>query len=366
MHTGVLALLGSGETAPGMTKVHRALLARHPEGTAINLDTSYGFQENVPQMTEKIAGYFEVSLHRTLDTVTFTNYETASPLERTIAKQRVREADYVFAGPGSPSYALKQWRPLDLVDDFISVLEHDGVLCFSSAATLTLGAFTAPIYEIYKVGDAPHWLKGLDLTARLGLNCVVIPHFDNHEGSNYDTRYCYLGERRLELLESQLPENVATLGIDEHTALLFDLGAGEARVIGRGNAYWRHHGTVITLTSQAPTPLSALRSQPVAPRTRVLPTNDDSRSNNLTLAELVTRGGPAGTEALARLVRLADGATTSTVDVTALIEEVVRIRDSARGSKQFDTADRLRDALIVAGVAIADEPTGTRWSITNS
>lgn len=348
-----------------MTKVHRALLARHPQGTAINLDTSYGFQENVPQMTAKLVEYFDVSLHRTLTPVSFTNYDTARPLERAIAKQRVREADYVFAGPGSPSYALQQWKPLDLVDDFATVLEQDCVLCFSSAATLTLGAFTAPIYEIYKVGDEPHWLEGLDLTARLGLNCAVIPHFDNHEGSNYDTRYCYLGERRLELLESQLPHTVATLGIDEHTALLLDFAADEARVIGRGNAYWRHHGTVITLSSQAPTPLSALRSLPVAPRTRVLSTNDDSLSDNLTLAELVTHGGPAGSEALARLVRLADGATTSTVDVTALVEEVVRIRDSARVAKQFHTADRLRDALIAAGVAITDEPTGTRWSIIN-
>lgn len=348
-----------------MTKVHRSLLARHPTGTAINLDTSYGFQENVPQMTEKLAEYFNVSLHRELTTVSFTNYDAASPLERTIAKQRVREADYVFAGPGSPSYALKQWQPLDLVEDFAAVLEHDGVLCFSSAATLTLGAFTAPIYEIYKVGDEPHWLEGLDLTARLGLNCAVIPHFDNHEGSNYDTRYCYLGERRLELLEDQLPEEVAVLGIDEHTALLLDLATDEARVIGRGKAYWRHHGTVLTLSPEATTPLATLRSKPVPTTIRVPSTTNAPTTDAIALAEIAAHGGPEGREALARLARLAEGAPTGTVDVTTLIETIVRTRDVARNAKQFETADRLRDALVDAGVTITDESTGTRWSIGN-
>jgi hypothetical protein len=54
MSQGVLALLGSGETAPGMTKVHRQLLKRLGDVRAVNLDTAYGFQENVPQMTEKL------------------------------------------------------------------------------------------------------------------------------------------------------------------------------------------------------------------------------------------------------------------------------------------------------------------------
>ena len=33
--------------------------------------------------------------------------------------------------------------------------------------------------------------------AEAGLDAVVIPHFDNAEGGNHDTRFCYLGERRL-------------------------------------------------------------------------------------------------------------------------------------------------------------------------
>ena len=61
--SGVLALLGSGETGPGMTKVHRGLLTHLDEVRAVNLNTPFGFQENVPQMTEKLLTYFSTSLH---------------------------------------------------------------------------------------------------------------------------------------------------------------------------------------------------------------------------------------------------------------------------------------------------------------
>ncbi len=348
-----------------MTKVHRALLARNPSGVAINLDTPYGFQENVPQMTQKLVDYFDVSLHRPLQPVSFRNFDAASPIERTIAKQRVREADYVFSGPGSPTYALKQWGPLNLIDDLAEVLDHDGVLCFSSAATLTLGAFTAPIYEIYKVGDDPHWLEGLNLTGRIGLDCVIIPHFDNHEGSNYDTRFCYLGERRLELLEAQLPDAVATLGVDEHTALLLDLVNDEARVVGRGNAYWRHHGTVVTLSPSAPTPLATLRSFVPSRSSEPLSKNPPS-SDSLPFDDLVALAGSGNTEAIARLARLAEGASSNGVDVAQLIANVLAARDVARTTKQFELADRLRDALTSAGVVIADAPSGTSWVIATS
>jgi len=37
------------------------------------------------------------------DDLHLANYDRASELERTIFKQQVRQANYVFAGPGSPS-----------------------------------------------------------------------------------------------------------------------------------------------------------------------------------------------------------------------------------------------------------------------
>ena len=47
----VLAIMGSGETAPTMARVHRSLLARMgpPPVPAAMLDTPYGFQENADE-----------------------------------------------------------------------------------------------------------------------------------------------------------------------------------------------------------------------------------------------------------------------------------------------------------------------------
>ena len=51
----ILAIMGSGETAPTMAKVHRALFERfggEPAPAAI-LDTPYGFQENADELSAR-------------------------------------------------------------------------------------------------------------------------------------------------------------------------------------------------------------------------------------------------------------------------------------------------------------------------
>ena len=114
-------------------------------------------------------------------------------------------------------------------------LAGGGVLTMASAAALTLGVVTIPVYEIYKVGEEPRWLDGLDLLgAATGLRAAVVPHYDNAEGGNHDTRFCYMGERRLRPLEAQLPDGAFVLGVDSHTALVLDLEAGVASIAGAG------------------------------------------------------------------------------------------------------------------------------------
>src|SRR6202167_47985 len=117
-----------------MTKVHRQLLKRVDPVGAGSLDTAYGFQANVPQMTEKIVEYFATSLRIPIAPLHFTVFEGTSEVDRASFRQDVRDANYVFAGPGSPSYALHQWAPLDLADDLRGTLLAGGVLCFASAA----------------------------------------------------------------------------------------------------------------------------------------------------------------------------------------------------------------------------------------
>jgi len=153
---------------------------------------------------------------------------------RETAQVRIREARLVFAGPGSPTYALRQWAGTEIPRLLAAKLAQGGAVTMASAAALTLGRFTIPVYEIYKAGEAPRWLPGLDLLTPLGLPVAVVPHYDNAEGGNHDTRFCYMGERRLRVLEAELPDEVFILGIDGHTALVIDLDAGSASVLGLG------------------------------------------------------------------------------------------------------------------------------------
>lgn len=326
-----------------MTKVHRRLLARHDDIRAVNLDSPYGFQENVEQVTDKLVEYFATSLSTRLRSLALPSFEGADTLQRDIVKHEVRRANYVFAGPGSPSYALQQWRPLELVEDLRAVLDADGTLCFSSAAVLTLGSHTAPVYEIYKVGATPTWLEGLDLLGDLGLPCAAIPHFDNAEGRNYDTRFCYLGERRLQQLEEQLPPHVGVLGIDEHSALVIDIADDTATVSGRSDVHWRHHGETLVLKNGSTTPLGVLRA---------------FSGSTATIRTRAALNAPQIPDDL--LAQFAEPA----FDPTPLIQGVLTLRDEAKRASDYALADRLRSVLTDAGIAIHDEPQGrTSWEI---
>ena len=191
----LLTIMGSGETAPTMVKAHREVFARLGLDTprAVVLDTPYGFQTNADIVSEKAVAYFRESVGRQVEVAGLRRTDTVERVELERALARVAAADWLFTGPGSPSFALRQWRGTPVPDVLAQKLTEQGALVFSSAAALTLGLATVPVYEIYKVGADPYWLDGLDLLSRHGLPVAVIPHFDNTEGGNHDTRFCYLG-----------------------------------------------------------------------------------------------------------------------------------------------------------------------------
>ena len=249
--SGLLVIMGSGETAPTMIKPHRTIFERVGNRTAVLLDTPYGFQSNADDITARAVSYFAASVGRTVEVV---SWRTALPpgLARERAVAALRGAGWIFAGPGSPTYALRHWRATPIEQELAAVVERGGVLVLASAAALTLGAHTVPVYEIYKAGFDPHWAEGLNLIQRLcGLPAVVIPHYDNTEGGHYDTRYCYLGEARLSAMERMLPETSFVLGVDEHTAVLLDTGARTATVLGNGRMTVRRAGRSVAYPAGA-------------------------------------------------------------------------------------------------------------------
>ena len=258
----MLAIIGSGETSPTMVTVHRELVSRlgldHPQ--AIVLATPYAFQENAADVSARAQRYFADSVGLQVRIAAGTSPHAdpgmAPPLtgedEQDEGGQAadIRTADWVFAGPGSPSYALAHWRAGPVAAGLRDrVLAGHGMTVLASAAAATAGQFSVPVYEIYKAGGAPRWLPGLDLLGTLGLKVAVIPHYDNAEGGRYDTRYCYLGMRRLAVMERELPADAAVLGVDEHTAVLIDLRAQDIEIRGRGGVTIRRSGDSVVLPS---------------------------------------------------------------------------------------------------------------------
>ena len=229
----LLVLMGSGETSPTMVKTHRELLGRiGASAPAVLLDTPFGFQANADDLTARAQQYFRESVGADL---ALASYKSAGEIgsvgyERSL--ELLRSAGYVFAGPGSPTYALTQWRDSAIPALLRSKLVDGGCVTFASAAALTMGVVTVPVYEIYKVGLPAVWAEGLDLLRETGMRAAVIPHYNNAEGGNHDTRFCYLGEPRLAAMESQLDDTTFVLGIDEHTGLILDLDARQATVVG--------------------------------------------------------------------------------------------------------------------------------------
>jgi hypothetical protein len=236
-----------------MVKVHRAMLERlgPPPVPAVLLDTPFAFQENASELCERVRHYFAESLRADIEVAGLSSggddadgdavgrgapglASGDDPFAEERLVSAVRAARYVFAGPGSPSYALRKWTGTVVPSLLSEMLRHGGGLTFSSAAALTLGVSTIPVYEVYKSGEDPYWLTGLDLLSVAGMRAAVIPHYNNAEGGTHDTRFSYLGERRLALLETELPEGAFVLGVDEHTAITFDLDEGVGSIAGLG------------------------------------------------------------------------------------------------------------------------------------
>jgi hypothetical protein len=381
----VLMILGSGETSPTMVTPHQQVFARL--GThvrAVSLDSPYGFQENADELTDRIRQYFRDSVGRDVDAITFRSAPPVDLVAHAAEMARLGAADWIFAGPGSPSYALRTWAGSAVPDALNAVLRRGGAVVFASAAALTLGVVTVPVYEIYKAGEQPRWLAGLDVFGpATGLSAAIVPHWNNAEGGTHDTRFCYLGARRLQVLEQQLPDGAFILGVDEHTGLVIDLDTGAADVVGRGCVTVRAQGREWSVAAGQSSSIAEIAQHADAAVAPVAPGDQVSVASDVT--EVLDRGDVAGALAMvAELDRQAvsDGdrlavrsllarciaAIHDPVDVTATIAPYVDLLLELRGRARTDTrwadSDAIRDGLAAAGVEVRDGQDGVAWTMS--
>ncbi len=141
----IVAIMGSGETAPTMAKVHRALFERLGPGSvpAAILDTPYGFQENADDLSDRTVRFFAESVGRAVSIASYRSRDVDA-LTAATAIARIREARYLMAGPGSPSYALGHWVGGPVPTAIADLLRNGGILTMASAAALTLGSVHDP------------------------------------------------------------------------------------------------------------------------------------------------------------------------------------------------------------------------------
>ena len=104
----ILAIMGSGETAPTMVTPHREIVARlgDPTPRAVLLDTPYGFQENASEITQRAIEYFSHRVQLTIEPAGFLGPLAADQTQRTpiaeaAALSRLRTAGFVFAADGT-------------------------------------------------------------------------------------------------------------------------------------------------------------------------------------------------------------------------------------------------------------------------
>lgn len=214
-------------------------------------------------------------------------------------------------------------------------------------------------------------------------------------------------------MEQMLPGDTFIIGVDEHTAVTLDLDTTTATVSGNGTMTIRRQGastvfpsgTVLTfdeLGSVRPGTASARPSAGAGDRfgaTTAAPGSapavlaaeadrlkaafaaaaaagdaDGCVAAMLDLDQLLTEWasdlsddvGYARTVFRQMIVRLGDLAGTvdpKSAALPAVLDLVCEIRSVARASREFATADAIRDKLGAAGIEIRDTPNGATWHL---
>ena len=411
----MIVLMGSGELTATMVEVHKNMLARFPGSpTAVFLDTPAGFQLNVDEISRKAVEYFRVHVQKQLNVASYKSSENTSAFEAETAFHMLRTANFVLVGPGSPTYTVRQFQKTPIPEILVNNISSGGCLVAASAAALTMGRFTLPVYEIYKVGQDIHWVDGLDILSQFGLHLVVVPHWNNAEGGTHDTRFCFMGRPRFHQLEMLLPDDATIIGIDEHTACIIDLNAQRIDIQGIGNVTIRKKGREIKLGKKDRIPLEILvkkinqmdwtptdvdeveqsgdlnlskksflnKVNVIAASFRKGLANHDQKETTNALLELdsaiwkaqmdledeenISEAREILRDSIVLLgVELGTSPRHLREYIAPLVEQMLQLRTRFRNEQKWSDADHIRDILQQSNIRVEDTKDGVRWQIIN-
>jgi len=405
--------MGSGELTATMVEVHKEVLSGLTVApNAVFLDTPAGFQLNVDQISEKAVDYFSTRVNHGLRVASFKSRNAAGSYEGEAAFRTLRDAGYILIGPGSPTYTVGQLADTPVPEIFRQRVWAGGCLAAASAAALTVGRYTLPVYEIYKVGQQLHWVDGMDLLAHFGLNLVVVPHWNNAEGGSHDTSCCFMGKSRFAEMVKMLPAETAILGLDEHTACIIDFERREAEVRGIGQVTWQLGGNEATFKKGDRFPLDRLQEgrmksgtskaagekEPSSSPRETRPPSfweqihrveemfhtglqqhepEEVTRSLLELDRIIWQSHEAmedqqdisqAREKLRDLIvvlgtKLASAPRSETECLMPVVEGLLDLRQQFRENRQWAEADAIRDTLERSHISIKDTPEGSSWNL---
>jgi hypothetical protein len=314
------------------------------------LETPAGFEPNSPRVAGRIADYFRrylAPLSPNVEVIPARKRGTPFSPDDPALLEGVLRADLVFLGPGSPSYAVGQLQGSRVWHAVTARHLLGGATVLASAAMIAAGARALPVYEIFKVGEDPHWKVGLDLMGRHGLSLILVPHWNNADGGKeLDTSRCYMGRERFDVLRGLLEEDRTIVGLDESTALVIDPSEGRGEVLGMGNVTLIRSGRSSVYTAPQTFPLPELGPFRMA-------------SGRGDVAEDVWE------EALSALPP-SGPAVPDVPEVPAEVRRLIGKREDARTREDWSTADILRQRILASGWCVKDTSEGPVVEPTSS
>lgn len=338
MALGRIAFLGSGETSLAGGRIFEAL-AREVNGPIriALIETPAGFELNSTQVVERVGDFMKTRLQNykpVVDIIPARKKDSAFSPDDPEIVQPLLQANIIFMGPGSPTYAIRQLKDT-LTWDVIRARHRLGAtLIFASAATISVGAHALPVYEIYKVGQDVHVVDGLNLFSDFGLHVSFIPHWNNAEGGvDLDTSRCFIGMDRFSEWCGLVPAENETIGLDEHTGLIIDFESGLCEVSGVSSVSLVRECNPEMFPSGSKFPLSELGETRLPD-----PLEEDIPPH---VWDMCVNAPP-----------LEDDQPSE--QVIALVEQ----RLLARANKNWSESDKLRDEIASLGWAVQDSKDG--------